>query len=83
MGGPVCRHDEDVVVDEDSDDQDDKTNRLKVSEVYSLIFSYSSIHICICILKYVFLYVSNPPPQRQSGRALCRGRRRTGEEAGR
>ena len=54
QSGPVCRHDEDVVVDEDSDDQDDKTNRLKVSEVYSLIFSYSSIHICIlCVSIFV------------------------------
>ena len=54
MGGPVCRHDEDVIVDEDSDDQDDKTNRLKVSEVYSLIFSYSSIHICFMYFVFVF-----------------------------
>merc|ERR1712037_182894 len=32
----VCRHDEDVVVDEDSDDQDDKTNRRHKDKVVAL-----------------------------------------------
>ena len=35
---PVCRHDEDVVVDENSNNQDYKTNRLKVLS--------SDFHIC-------------------------------------
>ena len=52
QSAPVCRHDEDVVVDEDSDDQDNKTNRLKVSKVYFHIVL--QVHICFMYFVFVF-----------------------------